>query len=438
MGKETKIGLGIIAVLGVIFAAVLVQRLTGSKDAEVAADQTQPSTSSKSPADKKHEGDAGERPLSPKTPTFSQPTVIAPKPGPNRHDGRRDSPWAVVSDDGKSGTASSPPSPLSFMPTPESTSPANSPGSTPAPMPGHRPLPPGSVSTLPAPPPSSRDLFLPPEHSDSTADRTPVGSPPPGYASAYPESTNPTSDMTSRGPDYPRQRGHDGASPTPRPSQGQAMYPTQPGNAEVSQDPYQSAPVAQKTARQFGFEGGPPRHHGGGSAVEGGNATARPDGDYVVQPNDSFWVISKNLYGSGAYFKALAEYNRAKYRPEDTLRVGDTIKAPEVSELEAKYPDLCPSPERRQAVRQRASTVRNASTRLAGERVYTVEDGDTLYDIARYKLGKGSRWPEIYELNRDALQDNFDYLTPGMKLLLPETSKGTGTVTQRSDAFNRK
>ena len=104
--------------------------------------------------------------------------------------------------------------------------------------------------------------------------------------------------------------------------------------------------------------------------------------------------------------------------------------------MEAKYPDLCPSPERRQAVRQRASTVRSASTRLAGERVYTVEDGDTLYDIARYKLGKGSRWPEIYELNRDALQDNFDYLTPGMKLLLPETGD-SGTVTRRSDALNQ-
>ena len=130
MGKETKIGLGIIAVLGVIFAAVLVQRLMGSKDAEVAADQTQPSASSKSPADKKHEGDAGERPLSPKTPTFSQPTVITPTAGPEPpRRPTRLGPWAVISDDGKSGTtpgtASSPPSPLSFMPTPESTTPAN-------------------------------------------------------------------------------------------------------------------------------------------------------------------------------------------------------------------------------------------------------------------------------------------------------------------------
>ena len=60
---------------------------------------------------------------------------------------------------------------------------------------------------------------------------------------------------------------------------------------------------------------------------------------------------------------------------------------------------------------------------------YKIRRGDTLYDIARYKLGCGGRWPEIYDLNQEILQDDFDYLTPGMELVLPEQS--SDAVTQR-------
>ena len=53
-------------------------------------------------------------------------------------------------------------------------------------------------------------------------------------------------------------------------------------------------------------------------------------------------------------------------------------------------------------------------------RVYTVEDGDTLFEIARHELGKPSRWAEIYDLNRDVLGNDFDYLRPGIELILPD------------------
>ncbi len=56
-------------------------------------------------------------------------------------------------------------------------------------------------------------------------------------------------------------------------------------------------------------------------------------------------------------------------------------------------------------------------------RRYTVVDGDTLFNIARYELGKASRWVEIYELNRDVLGKDFNELRPGIKLVLPETDR---------------
>ena len=73
---------------------------------------------------------------------------------------------------------------------------------------------------------------------------------------------------------------------------------------------------------------------------------------------------------------------------------------------------------RREAARSRASLA-SMHASYAGGRTYQVQEGDTLFDIARNELGKASRWGEIYELNREALGKDFDYLTPGMRLTLP-------------------
>ena len=119
--------------------------------------------------------------------------------------------------------------------------------------------------------------------------------------------------------------------------------------------------------------------------------------------------------------------------------MGETLSTPTVAQLEQSYPDLCPKASRREAVRSRASLA-SMHGGYAGGRTYQVQEGDTLYDIARNELGKASRWAEIYELNREALGKDFDYLTPGMRLTLPakdappagdKTTRRTGTLYDR-------
>ncbi len=63
-----------------------------------------------------------------------------------------------------------------------------------------------------------------------------------------------------------------------------------------------------------------------------------------------------------------------------------------------------------------------------GDRTYVVREDDTLFDIARRELGKSSRWVEIYELNRERLGEDFEYLTPGMEIALPAASKTSYTA----------
>ncbi len=55
-----------------------------------------------------------------------------------------------------------------------------------------------------------------------------------------------------------------------------------------------------------------------------------------------------------------------------------------------------------------------------GKRTYVVQNGDTLYDIARQQLGKASRWREIYDLNKDLINTRWLDLEPGTQLLLPD------------------
>lgn len=54
---------------------------------------------------------------------------------------------------------------------------------------------------------------------------------------------------------------------------------------------------------------------------------------------------------------------------------------------------------------------------------YTVEKGDTLSRIAKHHLGDANAWKQIFEANRDVLDDP-DRIQPGQVLKLP--SKTTG------------
>jgi len=65
----------------------------------------------------------------------------------------------------------------------------------------------------------------------------------------------------------------------------------------------------------------------------------------------------------------------------------------------------------------------------SGRRTYVVQNGDTLYDIARQQLGKASRWREIYELNKDLINTRWLDLEPGTQLLLPDAA--SESLTER-------
>ena len=65
-----------------------------------------------------------------------------------------------------------------------------------------------------------------------------------------------------------------------------------------------------------------------------------------------------------------------------------------------------------------ASASAAATSAAEAVRTYTVEKGDTLSKIAQDLLGKASAYTQIFEANRDQL-DNPDHIKPGQVLKIP-------------------
>ena len=60
----------------------------------------------------------------------------------------------------------------------------------------------------------------------------------------------------------------------------------------------------------------------------------------------------------------------------------------------------------------------DSTEEIIGERTYTIESGDTLSKIAKEQLGRASAWRDIFEANRDVI-DNPDRIFPGQVIKLP-------------------
>ncbi|MET0893346.1 MAG: LysM peptidoglycan-binding domain-containing protein [Pseudoxanthomonas sp.] len=60
----------------------------------------------------------------------------------------------------------------------------------------------------------------------------------------------------------------------------------------------------------------------------------------------------------------------------------------------------------------------DSTEEVVGERTYTIEKGDTLSKIAKEQLGHASAWKQIFEANRDVLDDP-DRIFPGQVIKLP-------------------
>ncbi|KRA54207.1 peptidoglycan-binding protein LysM [Pseudoxanthomonas sp. Root65] len=60
----------------------------------------------------------------------------------------------------------------------------------------------------------------------------------------------------------------------------------------------------------------------------------------------------------------------------------------------------------------------DSTAEIVGEQTYTIEKGDTLSKIAKEHLGSANAWKQIFEANRDTIEDP-DRIFPGQVIKLP-------------------
>lgn len=129
---------------------------------------------------------------------------------------------------------------------------------------------------------------------------------------------------------------------------------------------------------------------------------------HVIQTGDTFADLAEQYYGSRAarYVNLLVQAN-PDVDPR-RMHVGSEVVIPSLQgEASAEA-----APGQRPAVSAATGT-------------YSVEEGDTLYAIARKLCGNGERYRELHALNRDLIGDDANLLRAGMALRVPSDWAGS-------------
>ena len=142
---------------------------------------------------------------------------------------------------------------------------------------------------------------------------------------------------------------------------------------------------------------------------------------YRVEQGDDLWSLSERFLGQGSRWPEIVALNDG-LDPREELIPGQVLHIPEEATRSASF-TVAPAapadpPDQSAAPRTRV----------------TVQQGDTLWDIAERTLGDGSRWREVYNLNTDTIADP-NVIDVGWVLQLPTMEAPSSPVT---DAHNNE
>lgn len=187
---------------------------------------------------------------------------------------------------------------------------------------------------------------------------------------------------------------------------------------------------------------------------------ASPAGTYIIQDGDSFWNISEKVYGTGKHFQALADYNRHLVKNPNALKLNTTILTPDIATLTGRPETLAvaggvakgggsnfmfedettlasntqsaSNSEIGTTVRKAEPTAEGIFFNDQGHPMYRIGPNDSLNSIAAEHLGRSSRWRQIYQMNRDQLDDP-NKLKLKMIIRLPADASTSPLISRSSD-----
>ena len=170
-------------------------------------------------------------------------------------------------------------------------------------------------------------------------------------------------------------------------------------------------------------------------AQRGQIAEPRPQGPQVeVEAPSTLWKLAEAHTGDGTRWRELLDLNRGAHLPDGTTLSSSTQTIPAGTTL------TLPAGTHPPAAKRNAHRVEKPDpgrSHRRDEKSYTVQTGDTLWDIAEEELGDPTRYPDLVEASRDTRQPGGqrlvdpDHIEPGWDITIPAQTGRTDTKDEQ-------
>lgn len=134
------------------------------------------------------------------------------------------------------------------------------------------------------------------------------------------------------------------------------------------------------------------------------------------------WILNRSRPDGAALFYSNLTVGMEDYQITDDAKEGFdltvSVKLKQYRAFGTKTVQLTPAPAPSQPATATVQPAPRPAESAPKSSSYTVKSGDCLWNIAKKQLGDGSRWKEIYELNKDKIS-NPNLIYPNQSLTLP-------------------
>ena len=134
------------------------------------------------------------------------------------------------------------------------------------------------------------------------------------------------------------------------------------------------------------------------------------------------WILNRSRPDGVALFYSNLTVGLEDYQITDDAKEGFdltvSVKLKQYRAFGTKTVQTTPSPAPSQPATATVQKPPRETTSAPKAANYTVKSGDCLWNIAKKQLGDGSRWKEIYELNKDKIK-NPNLIYSGQSLTMP-------------------
>ncbi len=140
---------------------------------------------------------------------------------------------------------------------------------------------------------------------------------------------------------------------------------------------------------------------------------------YTAKSGDSLWNIAERVYGDGSQYTKILDANKDKISNPNSIYAGQVLVIPSASDKASTS-----------NTHTKTTTQNSGNTTTTPEpktgTTYTVQSGDSLWNIAEKYYGDGSKYNLIYNANKDKIS-NPNSIYAGQVLAIPSASDKAST-----------